>query len=114
MNDRKKPTVHQSWAHLRFSVVGSLLAAPPAHGELQAELGRLAGKSWLHPVTGEPTHFGESTIERWLYQAKGARTDPVSVLRRKIRKDVGQQFSMGEQLKAALLGQYAEIGRAHV
>ena len=28
------PRVHERWAHLRFSVVGQLLAAPPAKGEL--------------------------------------------------------------------------------
>jgi putative transposase len=42
---------HQRWAHLRFSIVGPLLAAPPARGELQAELERLAAKEWLHPKT---------------------------------------------------------------
>lgn len=106
MNDKNKPTTHERWAHLRFSVVGALLAAPPAHGELQAELEKLAAKSWLHPVTGKPTRFGLSTIQRWLYQAKRARTDPVGVLRRKVRKDLGQQPSMGDPLKAALLAQY--------
>jgi hypothetical protein len=28
--------VHERWAHLRFSVIGQLLAAPPAKGELKA------------------------------------------------------------------------------
>ncbi len=37
--DRKrKPSVHERWAHFRFSVVGSLLASPSAHGELHTEL----------------------------------------------------------------------------
>ena len=30
--------VHERWAHLRFSVVGQLLAAPPLTGELKAAL----------------------------------------------------------------------------
>lgn len=91
MNElKRKPSTHERWAHLRFSVVGSLLSAPPKHGELQAELERLAAKSWLHPLTGEPTHFGESTIERWYHQARKARLDPVAELRRKVRSDVGQ------------------------
>jgi putative transposase len=107
MSDRKRPSVHERWAHLRFSVVGALLAAPPARGELRAELARLSAKSWLHPVTGEPTRFGVSTIERWLYQARRARMDPVGVLRRKVRKDVGQQPSMGDKLREALLAQYS-------
>lgn len=102
----KKPSTHERWAHLRFSVVGSLLAAPPKHGELQAELERLAAKSWLHPLTGEPTRFGESTIERWYHQARKARLDPVAELRRKVRRDVGQQ-NIAEPLKDALRAQHA-------
>ncbi len=27
---------HERWAHFRFSVIGPLLAAPPAKGQLQA------------------------------------------------------------------------------
>ncbi len=107
MSDRKEPTIHQRWAHLRFSVVGPLLAAPPARGELRTELEKLAAKGWLHPLTGKPVRFGVSTIERWLSAARNARMDPVGMLRRKVRKDVGQQPSMGDQLKAALLVQYA-------
>jgi len=107
MTDKHKPTVHQRWALLRFSVVGSLLAAPPAHSELQLELERLAAKSWEHAVTGKPTRFGLSTIQRWYYLAKAARTDPVGVLRRKVRKDLGEQPSVTVPLKAALLAQYA-------
>ena len=107
MTDKHKPTVHQRWALLRFSVVGSLLAAPPAHSELQLELKRLAAKSWEHAVTGRPTRFGLSTIQRWYYLAKAARTDPVGVLRRKVRKDLGEQPSVTVPLKAALLAQYA-------
>ena len=87
MTDDRKPRVHERWAHLRFSIVGPLLAAPPGSGELQAELKMLAGKSWLHPVTGEPVKFGVSTIERWFYQAKRTRTDPVGALRKKTRVD---------------------------
>lgn len=107
MSQKNQPTVHQRWALLRFSVVGSLLAAPAAHGELQVELERLAAKSWEHPVSGKLTGFGLSTIERWYYQARAAKTDPVGVLRRKIRKDIGEQPSVSAALKAALLVQYA-------
>jgi hypothetical protein len=65
MPDDEEATRHQRWAHLRFSIVGPLLAAPPQRGELQAELERLAAKEWRHPVTGEPARFGASTIQRW-------------------------------------------------
>lgn len=105
-NEKKNQSVHASWAHLRFSVVGALLAAPPPRGELQAELDRLAKKRWVHPVSGEPASFGRSTVERWYYQAKAARTDPVGVLRRKIRKDSGR-LSLAEPLQRALRAQHA-------
>lgn len=106
MREKNQQTVHQRWAHLRFSVVGSLLAAPAAHGELQVELEKLAAKNWLHPVTEKPTRFGLSTIQRWYYQAKAGRTDPVKVLRRKIRKDLGRQPSVTSALKSALVAQH--------
>ena len=39
-----------AWARFRFSVVGSLLSSPPAHGELKAALQALAARTWSHPV----------------------------------------------------------------
>lgn len=107
MVDRSKPPVHERWAHLRFAVVGPLLAAPPPRGELAAELTRLAERQWRHPVTGEPTRFAVSTIERWLGEARHAGPDPVAALRRKVRKDAGHQSSMTEPVRHALLAQYA-------
>src|SRR5208337_3791396 len=77
------PRVHERWAHLRFSVIGQLLAAPPPKGELRAEIEALAGRQWRHPTTGDPARFGFSTIERWYYRALKERSDPVGVLRRK-------------------------------
>src|SRR5918996_3489706 len=85
-----KPTTHEDWARLRFSVVGPLLAAPPAPGELANELARLAAKVWRHPVTGQPVRFAQSTIERWYYAARRERRDPVGVVRGRVRKDGGQ------------------------
>jgi transposase InsO family protein len=102
-------TMHQRWAHLRFSIIGPLLAAPPARGELQAELERLAGKEWLHPVTGQPAQFAVSTIQRWYYAARAEKQDPVGILRRKIRKDAGAQPSLNADLRRVLEAQY----RAH-
>src|SRR5437867_9373600 len=107
MNESPKSPVHERWAHLRFSVVGPLLAAPPARGELQAALETLAAKSWLHPITGTPTQFGVSTIERWYHQARRATLDPVGVLRRKRRSYAGRQPAVGESFRQTLLQQYA-------
>lgn len=97
---------HRRWANLRFAVVGPLLAAPPEQGELQNELRKLSEKRWRHPISGEPTGFGLSTIQRWYYQAMAQDKDPVSGLERKIRRDSGLQWSMSENLKQALLAQY--------
>jgi len=106
MSDDEKAGTHKRWAHLRFSVVGPLLAAPPAPGELQIEFERLAAKSWLHPITERPTRFGVSTIQRWYYAARAGKSDPVGVLRRKMRNDAGQQPSMGDEVRRLLETQY--------
>ena len=98
---------HDRWAHLRFSVVGPLLAAPPPPGELKAALTALAATQWLHPITREPTRFAVSTIERWLYLAKHERADPVGVLRRKVRKDLGQPRGIGDPLTRVQIGRAA-------
>jgi transposase InsO family protein len=97
---------HERWAHLRFSVVGPLLASPPAPGELQAALAGLAERVWRHPLSGQPVRFGVSTIERWYYAARAA-ADPVSILRRKARKDSGRQQAIGAELGEVLRRQHA-------
>lgn len=107
MNDPATASVHERWSHLRFAVIGSLLAAPPARGALRAALRELAQRTWRHPVTGEPVRFGLSTLERWLYAARKERRDPVSALRRKVRKDLGTQDSMSAAVQLILRQQYA-------
>lgn len=97
---------HERWAHLRFAIVGPLLASPPASGELRAALLELASRVWMHPVTGQPVRFGVSTIERWYYAAQKA-ADPVVILRRKPRKDSGQQQAISPELGEALRKQHA-------
>lgn len=111
MTQDARPPAHQRWAHLRFSIVGPLLAAPPGRGELKAELARLAEKFWLHPTTGQPTRFGASTIERWFYRARRAGADPVCALRKRVRGDAGRRRAFSELLKAALLAQYRDHRR---
>src|SRR5260370_12724094 len=107
MADPRKPTIHERWALLRFSVVGRVLGSAPARGALGAELERLGGCAWRHPVAERPTRFGVSTIERWYYQAKNAGDDPVGVLRKRVRTDSGRQPSVGEPLRQAILAQHA-------
>ena len=94
------------WARLRFAIVGPLLAAPPAAGELGAALDRLAAHTWRHPTTGEPLRFARSTVERWFYAARQAPQDPVEALRRRVRKDAGSQPSLALALREALRAQW--------
>ncbi len=99
--------VHERWAHLRFAVIGWLLAAPPGKGELKATITELASRAWQHPTTGKPVRFGFSTIERWYYRALRERADPVGVLRRKVRVNAGQQHAVSDAVRQVVLAQYA-------
>lgn len=103
--DRSAST-HVAWAHFRFSVVGPLLSSPPPRGELKSAIESLAARTWRHPTSGEWTRFSFATIERWFYRAKSAPADPVGVLRRAVRKDLGQSVALGAALRAKLVAQY--------
>jgi putative transposase len=107
MTEGRQARIYDRWAQLRFSVIGQLLADPPATGTLQSEIDKLARREWRHPATGEPVRFGSSTIQRWYYKALRERQDPVGVLRRKPRQDAGRQASMTTALRQALRTQYA-------
>ncbi len=99
--------VHERWARFRFTVIGQLLAAPPAKGELAGAIAALAARTWQHPISGELVCFGFSTIERWYYRAQTEKSDPVGVLRRKLRTDAGQQPAMSSAVRQAIIAQYA-------
>ncbi len=95
------------WARFRFSVVGSLLSSPPAPGALQTAIRSLAERTWSHPVTGRDVHFAAVTIARWYYTARRQRDDPVSALRRAVRKDRGE-ISLVAPLAERLHLQYGD------
>ena len=95
------------WALLRFAIIGPLLAAPPAPGELMALLSTLAAKTWRHPVSGLDVRFGVSTLERWYYGARTA-ADPVAVLRNRVRVNIGRFPSLSPVTTEALIAQYRE------
>ncbi len=95
------------WARFRFLVVGPLLAAPPARAQLRSELIRLAQTPWPHPITGKPTRFAVSTIERWYYAARSA-SDPIAALARKPRRDRGRFVATSARLGQAIHAQYRE------
>jgi putative transposase len=98
------------WARLRFAIIGHLLASPPARrGDLRRALRALAAQTWRHPVTEAPVQFAFATIEEWFYRARGAQTDPVSVLRRQVRADRGTQPAINRRIAEVLAVQY----RAH-
>ena len=97
---------HQSWAHLRFSVVGALLASPPSKGRLGEALDALAQRLWRHPTDPDRwVSFGRSTIEKWYYAAKAA-DDPISALARKVRSDRGTTRAISDALLRELKSQY--------
>lgn len=102
------PRSSERWSHLRFSVVGPLLAAPPGRGELGRELKQLAQRKWRHPMTGEWVSFGASTIERWYYAALREKMDPVKALRRKVRADHGRYRRVSAALAERICAQYRQ------
>ena len=94
-----------SWAQLRFSIVGGLLARPPEKGKLRKELEKLARHSYQHPTKDALVTFGVSTIERWYYQAQKT-DDPVSALAKRLRSDAGASKAMSMALLEELGNQY--------
>ena len=105
MEESRKPSPAEAWARFRFAVIGPLLSSPPELGELAQEIKRLSEKIWRHPITGDPTTFGFSTIERWYYTAFHNPADPVTALRRELRSDCGE-CSIDSKLADALRVQY--------
>ena len=99
---------HERWAHFRFSIIGPLLAAPPSRGDLQKQLDELASKKWRHPLGGEWTLIGRSTIESWYYKARRAKEGPVNVLKRKIRSDQGKHPALSSALAGLLATQHQQ------
>ena len=106
-NTLTDPLKRDRMARLRFSIIGPLLAAPPAPGSLQAELVQLSSKTWRHPVSGFDVAFGVSTLERWYYAARRAH-DPVAALKDRLRGDVGRFPSLTPIVIETLTTQYRE------
>ncbi len=104
MRTSPKPRL-SSWAQLRFSIIGGLLARPPKTGELCERLEILASRSYRHPTKNTLVTFGTSTIERWYYNALKS-TDPIDALARKPRSDAGENRAMSSALLSELGRQY--------
>ena len=95
------------WARLRLLIIGQLLAAPPARGELKQHLTELSNQSWRHPIHGGDVRFGVSTLERWLALARRS-PDPTTLLATVSRADAGCGRVIGTELAEAIRAQYAE------
>ena len=67
----------------------------------------LAAKTWRHPTSGRDIAFGMSTVERWYYAARRA-SDPVAVLKDRLRGDIGRFPSMTPEVIDTLTLQYRE------
>ncbi len=109
MNDKSHESARMKWARFRFTIVGPLLSCPPDVGELREHVEALASRRWEHPTTRESLRYGASTIERWYYAARNAKTDPIDALARKVPSHAGTRPSLGAALREALAVQY----RAH-
>lgn len=106
INNKDNADTRQArWARFRFSIIGPLLAAPPATGGLQQALLELSKREWRHPITGLPMTVGVSTIERWLYRARH-EADPVRALRTQKRRDAGVSRELSAALKVQIQNQY--------
>ncbi len=107
LSTRTAPAKRDRWAPLRFSIIGPLLAAPPAPRALLAALQGLAARPWRHPLLDLEVHFGVSTLQRWYYAARST-ADPVAALRNRLRTDVGRFPSLSPQAIEVLTVQYRE------
>lgn len=99
----------EAWGNFRLSVIGNLLASPPAMGQLQVELEALSKRQWCHPITGKSVLYSFATIEKWYYQAKAAGHSPVKALEWKLREDLGLFRAIPEAVKRAI----KELHRQH-
>ena len=107
MNKDNVSRLH-SWAQLRFSIIGGLLASPPGPGELGRQFKILASRRYQHPYKDECITYGASTIERWYYKALNGN-DPVKDLDRKPRSDLGKNTAFSPQLLTELGKQYCSF-----
>jgi putative transposase len=106
MPERSEIPRAERWARFRFSVIGSLLSAPPERGHLSQEPARLASKSYQHPPGGRSL-LRAFHPERWYYAAREA-ADPLGALRNRLRKGAGEHPSVRLLLREAIRAQHRE------
>jgi transposase InsO family protein len=103
MTKKEVANIQEQWARLRFSIIGPLLASPPDH--LAMAITELANKEWMHPTQSKMVKFAYSTIERWYYQSLRS-SNPIDILSRRIRSDVGSNRALCAELSTKLHQQY--------
>lgn len=101
------PRDHQEAVALfRASVIGALARSELSHGELAAEIRKLAEKRWRSPGRRATKQYGISTIERWLYAYRGGGLD---ALKPDPRSDRGRARELTDEQRELLL----DIRREH-
>jgi transposase InsO family protein len=101
------PRDHQEAVALfRASVIGALARSELSHGELAAEIRKLAQRAWRSPGRRATKRYGESTLERWYYAYK---RDGLAALRPDPRSDRGRARELTDAQRELLL----DIRREH-
>ena len=96
------------WAEFRFAIIGRLLFSQFDKNQLAKKINHLSTIKWKHPISGELTHFGHSSIERWYYKARHAIENgksPIESLGKK-RSDSGKFTALTKEDKSNLQKQY--------
>ncbi len=93
-------------ALFRAGVVGALARSELSHGELAAEIRKLADRRWRSPGRRATKQFGASTLERWYY---AYRRGGLAALRPDARSDRGRARELTPAQRELLL----DIRREH-
>ena len=107
LSDENDLPQRDRWARLRFAIIGPLLAAPPAAGELHEALNALAAKTWRHPFTGLEVRFGVSTHRTLVLRRQEGRRSGAGAAQSSAR-DIGRFPSLSAEAVQALTTQYRE------
>src|SRR4051812_9567605 len=101
VSDLLAPRDHaEAVALFRAEVVGALTRSQLDHGELAAELRKLADRTYRPPGRRATKRYGASTLERWYY---AYRRGGLEALRPDARADRGRARELTPEQRALLL-----------
>ena len=107
MSDSLVPRDHaEAVALFRAQVIGALARSQLDHGELAAELRKLAERKYRPPGRRATKQYGVSTLERWVY---AYRHGGLVALRPEARSDRGRARELTPEQRALLL----DVRREH-